>query len=217
MNTPNYPQPAYSSQMPIQQAPGQIASGGQMPSGQQSPILPYSPPSNAQDTKDTNILKMQIDVEDALQKFEFEVLRGMYLRVNTDTMEKEWVPIAPSYEPPCNEIGVREIMGRIRGRAHIIARVTYKEEDECYTDMFHFHMSISEMFTKRSDEWGMDEETAKPILDAALEIVEDIVFCARNGFTAMNLRTQYQEQRVNKDDGGAPATNFLGLKSGGRR
>jgi len=180
-------------------------------------ILPYSPPANALDSRDTNILKMQIDVEDALLKFEYEVLRGMYLRINNDTMEKEWVPIAPKTHAPCNEIGIREIMGRIRGRAHIIARVTFKMEEECYNDMFHFHMSLSEMFTKRSDDWGLDEETAKPILDAALELVEDIVFCSRNGFTAINLRTQYTEQRLNREGDNAPNASFLGLKVGGKR
>lgn len=179
--------------------------------------FPYPSPANAIDSEDKNILQLQIDVEDALIKFEYEVLRGMYLRINTEEYKKEWTPIAHGMKPPCNEVGVREIMGRIRGRAHVIARLTYKKDAECYLDMFHFHMSLSEMFAKRSDDWDMDEETAKPILDAALEIVEDIVFCARNGFTAINLRSQYSESRTDRGVNDSPGASFMGVKIGGRK
>lgn len=171
--------------------------------------------ANVYNSPDDNILRLQIDVEDALIKFEYEILRGQYLRFDENTYKKEWVEIAPGIKPPVNDIGVREIMGRIRGRAHVVARLTYKEESECYTDLFQFHMSIAEMFARRSDAWEMDEEVAKPILDAALELVEDIVFSARNGFTAINLRTQYSETRMGREGQANMQKTFMGIPLGG--
>lgn len=177
--------------------------------------IPMPKPANVYNSPDDNILRLQIDVEDALIKFEYEVLRGQYLRFDETTYKKEWVEISPGSKPPVNDVGVREIMGRIRGRAHVVARLTYKEESECYTDLFQFHMSLAEMFARRSDAWDMDEEVAKPILDAALELVEDIVFSARNGFTAINLRTQYSETRLGREGAAAMQKTFMGIPIGG--
>lgn len=161
----------------------------------------------------SNILKLQIDVEEAMQKFEMEVLRGLKVFVDYEKGEKKYVEIAPGTKPLCNNLGIKEILSRMRGRVTTIARLTYKTDEEIYKDMYQFHMSIVELFCKRCDVWEMDEELVKPIIDAAIELVQDIVFSARKGFTAINIRSSYQRSEVEKvgNDSTQPKS-FLGIK-----
>ena len=41
----------------------------------------------------------------------------------------------------------------------------------------------------------------KPIIDSCLDMVEDIVFSSRNGFTAINIKSSYQRSEVEKFGG----------------
>jgi len=66
--------------------------------------------------------------------------------------------------------------------------------------MFQFHMTLIELFTTRSDEWEMDEAIVKPVLEACLNFAEDIVFSARKGFTAINIRSTYNRSEVERTD-----------------
>ena len=138
-----------------------------------------------------SFLKLMIEVEDTLQKFEMETLRRKRLSVNLKTRKKDWVAIAPGVKPVCNELGVAEIMGFLRGRVTIPGRLTKKPEDQIMKDIFHFDRTLIELFSLRADDWALDEELAKPIKESVLSIAQDVIFSAKDGFTAINLKSQY--------------------------
>jgi hypothetical protein len=160
-----------------------------------------------------SFLKAMIEVEETLQKFEMETLRRKRLKVDLKTKTKSWVPMASEVKEICNELGISEILGFIRGRATVIGRLTKKTDDEIMKDMFQFDRAIIELISLRADDWELDEELAKPIKEACISLVEDIVFSSRGGFTAVNLRSQYgRHENINltpTQDGGGQ--NFLGF------
>ena len=174
----------------------------------------YNSPSNySQDEQE--IIRIQLDVDREIKKFEMEVLRGMVETEDPKTGDIKWRPIAPNYVEPINELGVREILSRIRGRATTIAKLSYKTDEEIYQDMFYFDMSLTELIAKRSDAWEMDSEIAKSIKDSAIELVWDIVASSRKGFTAINLRSQYSKQDVTRSDvRQKEGKSFLGIPLG---
>jgi len=136
-------------------------------------------------------MKSLIEVEETLQKFEMETLRRKRLKIDLKNRKKEWVPMAPGINPVCNELGICEILGMIRGRATVIGRLTKKTDEEIMKDMFQFHRALIELFTLRADDWELDEELAKPLLETCIGLIEDIIFSCRGGFTAMNVRSSY--------------------------
>lgn len=170
------------------------------------------------DKEEKELLRLQIDVSDLLEDFEHRVLRGQIRKVNEQSGKEEWVPISESQKPIINEFGIREVMGRLIGKITKAAKLTNKTDEEIYKDMFFFDMSITELFAKRSDFWEMDIETAKALKDAAVELVWDIAASARDGFTAINLRSQYQKSDVTRSDSsGSGQKSFLGIPIGGKK
>ena len=157
-------------------------------------------------------LKIMIEVEDTLQKFKMETLRREILSVDTTTRIKKWVPIAPDVKPVCNDLGIAEIMGMVRSRVTVIGRLTKKTNDEIMKDMFQFHRTLIETFSLRADDWALDEELIKPIQEACVSLVEDVVFSSRDGFTAMNIRSTYSRHETatgNKED---DSRTIMGVK-----
>lgn len=178
-----------------------------------------SPISNSGNSgsDEKELLKLILDVDDVLENFEHRVLRGEIRKINNKTYVEYWEkPI--DCKPPVNEIGVREIMARLIGRVTKAAKLTYKEDEECYKDMFHLDMSLSELFAKRCDTWEMNLETMKSIKDSCLEVIEDIVFSSRSGFTAINLKSQYSRSDVSRSEGGTQQQrSFLGIPLGRKK
>ena len=169
------------------------------------------------DTQEQELLKLQLDVKDLLDDFEHRVLRGEYKAWNAKTCREEWTKYDKTATPMINEIGIRELLSRIIGRVSKAAKLTYKTDEEIYKDMFYFDMSITELIAKRSDAWEMGEEMAKAIKDAAVELVWDIVASSRNGFTAINIRSQYSRSDVTRMDGSQKeGKSFLGFPLGGK-
>jgi hypothetical protein len=148
--------------------------------------------SNLQETN--NFLEKMIDVEETIHKFEMEVLRRKRLSIDLKTKSKKWVPIAEGVKPICNELVISEILGLMRGRVTIIGRLTKKTDEEIYKDMFQFDRTLSEMIALRADEWELDEEMAKPLKEDCLSIVQDVIFSALNGFSAINVKSTYGRQ-----------------------
>jgi hypothetical protein len=169
--------------------------------------------------EDLSYLTQQIDVEAVLKRFENEILRGRIEEVNPQTGKVIFKLISPQDKPPVNELGVREILARMKARVTTIAKLSYKTEEEIYKDMFYFDMSITELIAKRSDKWEMDMEIAKSIKDATVELVWDVLASSRNGFTAINLRSQYQKQDISRTDYSTQqgGKTFLGIPIGGKR
>lgn len=178
----------------------------------------YVPDSGTYGEGDKEYLKEQIDVNEQLEDFEHRVLRGEYKYVDADTGQGSWKKMAPDDDPLINERGIRELMARIIGRVTKIAKLTFKTDEEIYKDMFYFDMSITELIAKRSGVWQLDIETAKSIKDSAVELVWDTVACSRDGFTAINLRSQYSKQDITRTEGeSGKQKSFLGIPIGGKR
>lgn len=165
----------------------------------------------------TDTIHLLIEVEDAFQRFEMEVLRGMKLNIDIKNKKKTWEKISKNSRPPMNELGVSEILGRMRGRVSSISRLTFKSEEQIAIDMFHFHMSLNDLFADRGDKWEMEEDIQKPIMDACVEFVQDIVQSSRNGFNAMNIRSQYSRNETANTSESPQKRTFLGLNIGGSK
>lgn len=165
------------------------------------------------------LLRLQLEVKNLLEDFEHRVLRGEYKHYDPKSGQEKWMPI-PGAKKIINEIGIREILGRVIGKVTIAGKLTYKTDEEIYRDMFYFDMSITELVAKRAELWELDVETAKSIKDAAVDLVWDIVASSRNGFTAINLRSQYSKQDISRSDQAEQGDKktFLGIPlPGGRR
>jgi len=166
-------------------------------------------------TSDQGMFKLQVDVSEELKTFENEILRGTVEKIDVETGKKAWVLIAPEEKPPVNELGVREIISRLKARVTKIAKLSCKTDEEIYKDMFYFDMSISELIAKRCDKWDMDIEIAKNIKDACIELVWDVLASSRDGFTAINLKSQYSRQEVSRiDNSEGQKRSFLGIPLG---
>jgi hypothetical protein len=139
-----------------------------------------------------SFLKAMIEVEETLNKFEMETLRRKRLQVDLKTKTKKWVSMAVGINPICNELGISELLGFLRGRATVIGRLTKKTDIEIMGDMYQFDRALIELFTLRADDWELDEELAKPLKESCIGLIEDIIFSSRGGFTAINLRSSYQ-------------------------
>jgi len=158
-------------------------------------------------------LKAMIEVEETLKQFKMETLRRETLVVDLKTKSKKWVPIAPGIKPVCNDLGISEIMGMVRGRVTVIGRLTKKTDDEIMKDMFQFHRTLIETFSLRADDWDLDEELIKPIQESCISLVEDVIFSSRGGFTAMNVRSSYsRHENATVGNNDREGKTILGVK-----
>jgi hypothetical protein len=79
--------------------------------------------------------------------------------------------------------------------------------------MFQFHRTLIETFSLRADDWDLDEELIKPIQEACLSLVQDIIFSSRGGFTAMNIRSSYsRNENTNISQTGQEGKTIMGVK-----
>ncbi len=170
----------------------------------------YYPTTNEQ--SDT-FLNLMIDVEDTLNRFKMETLRREILVVDVNLRKKEWKPVAVGIEPVCNDLGIAEIMGMVRGRVTTFGRLTKKTDDEIFKDMFQFHRTLIETFSLRADDWKLDEELIKPIQESCLALVQDIIFSSRGGFTAMNIKSSYsRNENTNTTKTGEEGKTIMGVR-----
>jgi len=158
-------------------------------------------------------LNLMIEVTETLDNFKMETLRREMLVVNVATRSKTWQPIAKGITPVCNDLGIAEIMGMVRGRVTTFGRLTKKTDEEIMKDMFQFHRTIIETFSLRADDWDLDEELIKPIQESCLALVQDVIFSSRGGFTAMNVRSQYsRHENANTTNSGNDGKKIMGIK-----
>jgi hypothetical protein len=170
----------------------------------------YYPQQNQQ--SDT-FLNLMIEVENTLDRFKMETLRREMLVVDVNTRKKSWKTISEGITPVCNDLGIAEIMGMVRGRVTIFGRLTKKTDEECFKDMFQFHRTLIETFSLRADDWELDEELIKPITESCLSLVEDVVFSSRGGFTAINIKSSYQRnESTNTTKTGEDGKTIMGVK-----
>jgi len=166
---------------------------------------------------DSEFIKIQIDVEKDLDKFTQEVLRGMVEIIDVESGTKSWVPIAPGKNPPMNELGVRGILILMKATVTKISKLSCKTDDEIKQDMFYFHMTLVSHMYQNFDKWAMNFADVEAVKEAALRLVWDVSASSREGFTAINLRSQYSRQEVlRSDDSNKSGKSFLGIPYGKR-
>lgn len=146
---------------------------------------------NGEDQESTAFLNLMIEVKETLKSFKMETLRREELVIDVEKRTKTWKPISKGIKPVCNDLGIAEIMGMVRGRVTTFGRLTKKTDEEIMKDMFQFHRTLIETFSLRADDWDLDEELIKPIQESCIALVQDVVFSSRGGFTAMNVRSSY--------------------------
>jgi hypothetical protein len=173
----------------------------------------YQNYSNQGQEMSDSFLKAMIEVEETMQKFEMETLRRKRFKVDLKTKTKRWIPMAEGINPVCNELGISEILGMMRGRATIIGRLTKKTDEEIMKDMFQFHRAMIELFALRADDWQLDEEIAKPLLETCIGLIQDIIFSSRGGFSAINIKSSYnRNENVNSTSQDTQQRSVMGLK-----
>ncbi|MCK9430519.1 MAG: hypothetical protein M0R17_11005 [Candidatus Omnitrophica bacterium] len=174
----------------------------------------YNGYSGNQEPSDS-FLKAMIEVEETLNKFEMETLRRKRLHVDLKNKSKTWIPMAKGVNPICNELGISELLGVLRGRATVVGRLTKKTDIQVMSDMFQFDRMLTDLIAKRADDWDLDEDLVKSLKESCLSLIEDIIFSSINGFTAMNLRSSYSRSETSNTTLDNPITQkrgILGLK-----
>jgi len=166
---------------------------------------------------DQEFIRLQIDVEKDLDRFTQEVLRGMVEIVDDEKGIKKWVPIAPKEKAPMNELGVRGLLVLMKSAVTKISKLSCKTDDEIKQDMFYFHMTLVSHMYQNFGKWDMEFSDVEAVKEAALRLVWDVSASSRDGFTAVNLRSQYSRQEVSRtDESSKSGKSFLGIPMGRR-
>ena len=162
------------------------------------------------------ILKIIISVNELMDRFEHETLRGEYQIVDP-VKGLQWVKLDPKRKI-INDIGIAEIKARLSGIVNEKTPLSFTSEEDYYKDMSYFHMSVAEMFGKRSSARELDDEMAKPIVDAMIELAKTVLSMSKEGFTAKNFNTQYQKHDIQRYDSAnqSQGKSLFGLPIGGK-
>lgn len=164
---------------------------------------------------DEEFIKLQIDVEKDLDRFTQEVLRGEIEIIDTISGERKWVDIAPGEKPPMNELGVRGILVLMKGAVTKLSKLSCKTDEEIKKDMFYFHMTLVNSLYLNSDLWCIGLNEVEALKESAIRLVWDVAASSRDGFTAINLRSQYQRSEVSHTEEGPKGKKpFLGIPFG---
>lgn len=180
-------------------------------------FLPKSNDSGMYQEAEKELLKIIIETKTLIDNFEHITLRGEYPEQDPDKglIWKKY----DTHRQIINEIGISEIKARLSGIVNEKTPISYVNEEDYYKKMFYFDMSVSEMFGKRCDVWELDMETAKSVKDAMIEIAETVLSMAKEGFTAINFKTQYQKHDIQRNEGQGQqegGKTIFGIKMGGR-
>lgn len=163
--------------------------------------------------QEEEFIKLQIDVEKDLDKFTKEVLRGL-VEVKNEDGEKSWVEIVPG-KKPMNELGVRGILVLMKGTVTKLSKLSCKTDEEIRKDMFYFHQTLISALYQNIDKWEIGLDDVEALKEAAIRLVWDVAASSREGFTAVNLKSQYQRSEVShSEDKPRAGGSFLGLPLG---
>jgi hypothetical protein len=164
--------------------------------------------------QDPEFIRLQIDVERDLDRFTQEVLKGL-VEITDDKGEMVWVSVAPGQSPPMNELGVRGILVLMKGAVTKISKLSCKSDDEIKNDMFYFHMTLVNSLYLNADLWEIGLNEVEALKESALRLVWDVAASSRDGFTAINLRSQYSMSEVSHSDNKPKSRgSFLGIPLG---
>jgi hypothetical protein len=157
------------------------------------------------DAVNYSMIIKQIDVHPELERFVKESLMGLTL-IQTKTGEMKWVPIDDDFRPPVNKRGVHGILMLLNGVITTVNKLAYKSENQVLNDMFYLQCVLVDHFYLNCDEWGLNDDDAPALKEAIIRLAWDIASASINGFTAVNIRSQYSmnevtnEQRMSKNN-----------------
>jgi len=165
--------------------------------------------------QDQEFIRLQIDVEKDLDRFTKEVLRGLVEVEDEKTGEKKWVEIAPGKKKPMNELGIRGILVLMKGAVTKISKLSCKTDSEIKKDMFYFHMTLVNSLYLNSDLWEIGLNDVEALKESAIRLVWDVAASSRDGFTAINMRSQYSMSEVSHMDNKPKSKgSFMGIPIG---
>lgn len=141
----------------------------------------------------------QIDVHPELERFVKESLMGL-TKIKKNNGEIDWVPFIPGFKPPVNLVGVRGILMLLNGIITTANKLAYKTEDQVKVDMFYLHNVLVEHFYLHSSDWDLEDDDAPALKEAILRLAWDIASASILGFTAVNIRSQYQMSEVTNEN-----------------
>jgi hypothetical protein len=152
-----------------------------------------------------------INVDKELQRFTMEVLRGKVEIIN-DKGEKEWVNRFEG-KKIMNKKGVRGFLSLLRGVVTKLSKLSNKTEEEIKTDMFYFDMRLTSAMYENGDDWGLDLADYELLKESCVRLAWDVAASSRDGFTAINLRSQYtrNESSRNEINNNQPQRKLFGI------
>lgn len=132
-----------------------------------------------------------INVDKELDQFAMRVLRGK-VEILNEQKEKEWVDAYPG-KKIMNERGVHGIMAILHGVVTKLSKLSNKSEDMIRQDMFYFDMRLGSLLYENCDDWDLDMGHVESLKEACIRLAEDVSYSSIDGFTAINLRSQYSK------------------------
>lgn len=139
----------------------------------------------------------QIDVHPELERFVKESLMGL-TAVNKNG-QMEWTELIPGFRPPVNLLGVRGILMLLNGVITTANKMAYKTENQVLTDMFYLHCVLMDHFYQNGGDWDLDDSDAPALKEAILRLAWDIASSSIKGFTAINIKSQYNMNEVSTE------------------
>lgn len=163
------------------------------------------------------LLNIIVSVKDAMENFEHITLKGEYSEQDPN-LGIVWKK-HKGHRPIINDIGIAEIKAALSGIVNEKTPISYISEEDFYKEMFYFDMSVAEMFGKRCDVWDLDQEMAKTLKDAMINLARTVLSMSKEGFTAINFKTQYQKHDIQRNESANQNDSqktIFGIKVGGR-
>lgn len=139
----------------------------------------------------------QIDVHPELERFVKESLMGLTPILKNG--EVSWEPLIEGFRPPVNLIGVRGILMLLNGIITTANKMAYKTEDQVLTDMFYLHCVLVDHFYLNCNDWDLQDDDAPALKESILRLAWDIASSSIDGFTAKNIRSQYNMNEVTSE------------------
>lgn len=153
---------------------------------------------NSEYIEQYSMIIKQIDVHPELERFVKESLMGLTLTKKPNG-EYSWEQLIPNFKPPVNLLGVRGILMLLNGIITTANKLAYKTEDQVKVDMFYLHCVLVDHFYLHSSDWDLDDDDAPALKEAILRLAWDIASSSINGFTAINLRSQYTMSEITNE------------------
>src|SRR6056297_1261495 len=139
-----------------------------------------------------------INVDKELDKFTIEVLRGK-MRIINDKGQEEWID-RYNGKKIMSEKGVRGFLTILKGVVTKLSKLSNKTDEEIAKDMFYLDMRLSTAMYENGDDWELDLADFELLKESCIRLAWDVSASSRDGFTAVNLRSQYSRSETSNNN-----------------